>query len=176
MYKHINNHTTDKHCNLPAYVDTRCRRHTERPARRHKPQMQQTPGTHWETLSLREGDRKHIERTALVQFLRFEKFTFWIPQVCVLELKVQTATKLLTSGVNALLLSIHPRHLASATSEPRREMYQEWGGKWHKGSEAASCSCSLHVSMGDVHMSGRDNTMGPEAMQLPASAFLSSIS
>lgn len=25
-------------------------------------------------------------------------------------------------------------------------------------------------------MSGRDNTMGPEAMQLPASAFLSSIS
>lgn len=43
--------------NLPAYVDTRCRRHIELPAKRHRLQTQQTPGTHWETLSLRERDK-----------------------------------------------------------------------------------------------------------------------
>lgn len=46
-----------------------------------------------------------------------------------------------------------------------------WRVGGHKGSEIASCSCSLHVSIGDPPMSGRDNIMGPEAMQLPASVF-----
>lgn len=55
------------------------------------------------------------------------------------------------------------------SSVRQREMEQERGG--HKGSEKAPCSCCLHVSVGDAHMSGRDNITRPEAVQLPASFF-----
>lgn len=59
--------------------------------------------------------------------------------------------------------------MASVISMTPREM--GWGGVGrHKARETASCLFSLHVSI-DALMSGRDNIMGPQAMQLLASVF-----
>lgn len=49
-------YVNNKRCNLPVYVDTRCRPHIELPAKRHILRMQQTPGIHWGTPSLREKE------------------------------------------------------------------------------------------------------------------------
>lgn len=61
-----------EYSHLPVYADTRCRRHTELRAKRHRPRTQQTAGKHWETPSLRRRDKdteRHRETGALVHFM-----------------------------------------------------------------------------------------------------------
>lgn len=50
------------------------------------------------------------------------------------------------------------RHRVKCNRREREKTQRHW-------------NCSLHVLIGDAHMSGRDSIVGPETMQLPASAF-----
>lgn len=72
----------EMHLNLPAYVDTRCRRHTEVRAKWHTLRMQQTPGVHWETLSLKGRDKVETGRDreddiSSIPYKAWHNSSFW---------------------------------------------------------------------------------------------------
>lgn len=156
--------------NLPFCAGTRCRRHTELPAKQHTRRTQQTPGTHWETPSLRERDGEETgrdtQRPILVQIHTKQSSTPRFrgiyrcnqrrqPVMCTLFLFPSSQH----SSLSALSSVSHPEESGSQSGE-----------NWQEGTETAPRSCSLHVSI-EAHVSDRDNTRGPGGTQLAASVF-----
>lgn len=117
--------------NLPFCAGTRCRRHRELPAKQHTLQTQQTPGTHWETPSLRE---RHTQRPVLVQIHtrhstsphfrgRHRCNQQWHPVMC--------TPSLFPSPQHSSLSSL------SSVSHPQESSLQS-GEKWQKSTKTSS--------------------------------------
>lgn len=131
------------YCNLPVYADTRCRRHTELPAKWHILRMQQTAGTHWETLSLRRRDKdreetgthKHNSISAFhvtLILLRLLALKVWLRWLTFWRIKCDKVTKKLHCRYiweqHMLPVPIHACHLAPFISKTERKKFKQCRG------------------------------------------------